>query len=166
MPLSLSRLLAAPTVAGLLFLLPPSIAQPNSGNSTSSWSNFIEDIVKLFQNKDISVEELRNQIIKSTELIRNQSNTDQEVILDEIKELSTKLDDIETSVLKEEDLDRILLQISTKTRQVENKLAKQDKDLEEKFVKLNRRLQGIKNIITELQKEVGSIEIDIQGLKD
>ena len=155
MPLSLPRLLAAPTLAGLLFLIPPSIAQPNSDNSPSPWNNFIVNLLKLLQ-EDISNKQLKDEILdlledKSDdnvtiqsqiddlrEQLKNQASSDTKDILDEIEKLSTKLSNIETSALEAEDVKEIFVKVSEEHR------TNQDQELEKRFTDLEKDLIDIK----------------------
>ena len=178
MPLSLSRLLAAPTVAGLLFLIPPSIAQTNSDNSPSPWSTFFENVLALFQDKSIPIEDLKSQIIKQveilTELIKNQANADKKIILSEIEELSKKLSNIETSALEAEDVKEIFVKVSEEHRTNQNQeLEKRFTDLEKDLIDIKARELSENSLeerlyvnIKNLEKKLGKkIEDAIQELK-
>ena len=116
----LPQLLAAPAAAGLLFLLPPSIAQANTDSSRPLWPDAVRNLLNLAGNPDISNQELRKEILTLIEdkfddndsiqnkidnlrdQIQNQASNDMKNILDEIKNLSKEFRIIRLSSTKQD----------------------------------------------------------------
>ena len=168
----LPQLLAAPAAAGLLFLLPPSIAQANTDSSRPLWRELVGNLLKLVEDEDISNKDLKQEILSLIEKksddnisiqnqiddlrgqIQNQASNDTKSILDEIKEnLSKEF--------------RIIRLASTKQdlRKLEKKLVKFGENL-----RISKKdLGAIKNEtdkIQDLERKLRNIQSDIEYIKD
>ena len=165
---SRSQLLAAPTLAGLLFLLPPSIAQTHTNSTQSNlWQRIGTSILNLFG--DISNEELKDEISTLLDTARNLIDDNIKNLIDEIEK--RQVTDVKNILDKLDELDKNIDNLRTMEYRNNQDLKEKINQIQELIKNVNENLNRIDNIksetdkIQDLRKMLGSVETDIQDIR-